>query len=186
MAVQLERWEVKLGSFHLGPLSFQFEDTGLYLIRGKNGAGKTSLLRSLLGRIHAQGKLQGLKFPIGTVGLEPLLFGSWTVKENFVWIQKLMNLEQIQNLPHALKPTSQKRFSLLSQGWKRQVELTFALYLPFECLFLDEPLSPLDADTRPVFSEQIDQLAQKKLIIMTSHFEEDLKSKPKGVLELSC
>lgn len=184
MALSLKNYEVHVGPFKLGPLNFQSDPVGCYFIRGRNGSGKSSLLRSLIGRVRSRGHRSGLEFPVGTVGLEPILIGSWNLIENWNFLRNLARRSQAK-FPEPLRELKEHRFDHLSQGWQRQIELRFILALELPTLFLDEPLSPLDRESRPHFADLIAEAAQKRLILMTSHFEEDLRIQPKGILELT-
>ncbi|MDB5037575.1 MAG: transporter related [Bacteriovoracaceae bacterium] len=184
MSVVLNQLETSLGDFRLGPLSAEFSDVGLHLIRGKNGAGKTTLLRTLLGRLRkTAGTIVGLQFPIGVIGVEPLLIGSWTVTENAKWLSQLLQ-KSSSVIPSELSHLALQRVDHLSQGLKRQVELSLLLSFNLPTLFLDEPLSPLDRAQREFYAEKVKKAAAKSFVLMTTHFEEDLFGKPIQVLEL--
>jgi ABC-2 type transport system ATP-binding protein len=183
MALKLEDLKIGQGAFHLGPIRQNFSETGLYIIRGKNGAGKTTLLRTLMGRIgKLGGGFSGLKSPIGAVGVEPLLFGTWSVHENIRWFHKILGRPCVY--PKSISHFLPQQVSHLSQGMKRQVELSLVLELQLPTLFLDEPLSPLDRGQRELYATRIAQQAKDSLILVTTHFEEELFGKPAGILEL--
>lgn len=183
MGLQIRDLEIRLGRFHFGPFSYEFSETGLYLIRGKNGAGKSSLLRALLGRIPLKpGALSEFGFPVGTVGLESVLFQSWTVEENLNWFSEILG-RSICELAE-LQPLLSQKFSHLSQGLKRQVELSLILTLNFSTYFLDEPMSPLDRSQREIYSRKIVEKSKTSLILLTTHFEEELFGNPKDIVQL--
>ena len=88
-------------------------------------------------------------------------------------------------LPSDIYHLNVQRVDHLSQGMKRQAELSLVLALPFRTLFLDEPLSPLDRRQREIYAQKIVQAATDRLILLTTHFEEELFGKPKGILEFA-
>jgi ABC-2 type transport system ATP-binding protein len=171
MSVQVRDLKFQLSSFSFGPQNFDFSNNGLYLIRGKNGCGKTSLLRCLLGRIRKSGgEVLGLKFPIATCGIESLFIGSWTLQENFDWLTDLGGFNKFLTPPDSsMKSYLNHRFDRLSLGQKRQAELHFVLNLPAPTFFLDEPFTHLDHENILRIASDIQKLAEKKLILMTSH-----------------
>lgn len=170
MAVHIQGIRFQLNDFKFGPKDFDFNDHGLYLFRGKNGSGKTSLLRCLLGRIRKSGGIiQGLQFPIATCGIESLFIKSWTVSENTNWLSKLGSFSPPTIL--ASNEADRQRFDHLSLGQKRQAELNFALNTPFKTIFLDEPFTHLDSDRLLDAAHRIQKASESKLILMTSHHE---------------
>lgn len=172
MSVVIRDLKFQLSDFSFGPQSFEFGDHGLFLIRGKNGSGKTSFLRCLLGRIRSSsGEVQGLRFPIATCGLEPLFVGSWTVKENIDWLLKLGNLAYEDKADLHSKQNLRKRFDRLSLGQRRQAELNFALHISTPVVFLDEPFTHLDQEHLALAAEEIQRASRTRLILMTSHQE---------------
>jgi ABC-type multidrug transport system ATPase subunit len=167
MSVVIKDLSFSLSEFKFGPRHFEFETTGLYLLRGKNGAGKTSLLRCLLGRIRKEtGIIEGLQFPVGTCGLENLFIGSWNIVENINWLCELGGFKP-SPLPGHLP--LKRQVDRLSLGQKRQAELHFTLNLPVQTIFLDEPFNHLDQDHIKNSASNIQIASKSKLILMTSH-----------------
>jgi ABC-2 type transport system ATP-binding protein len=175
--------EIGVGNFRSQPFSKTFEARGLYFIRGKNGAGKTTLLRTLLGRVPiVSGTFSDLQFPVGAIGIEPCFFGDWTVEQNARWLSSL--LSKPITLPEEIVPLAFQKFYHLSQGLKRQAELSLNLALELPTYFLDEPLSPLDREQRERYAKKIVERAQNALVLLTTHFEEELFGEPRGVIQL--
>lgn len=173
--ISLNQIKIKMGAFELGPLQFEFSSPGLYLIRGPNGSGKTTLLKLLMRRLRPTlGTMTPISVPIGCVGVEPLLMGNWTVQENFKWFSSLLNQLSPPELHKNIQPYSFLPASKLSSGFKRQVELSLILSLPFQIFLLDEPFNSLDQTQRQLFQKKISDLAQERLMILTSHEEETI------------
>lgn len=176
MPLRLQNVEFAISHFHLGPLNHEWADGSLHIIRGKNGSGKTSLLRLLMKRLTPlKGEISGVKTPIAPVGIDPVCMGSWTVRENIRWLENLSGLKSDPSQWDRLLPILEKPFYFLSEGLKRQVELTFFLSSAFPLLLLDEPLSPLDQEQKKYFKSRLIQKAHEgATILMTSHDEEDI------------
>jgi ABC-type multidrug transport system ATPase subunit len=185
MSVQIQNLRIALGQFRLGPLDLDLPDQGVVLVRGANGSGKTSLLKTLMGRLRLQeGVITGVNFPAATVGIESLLMGSWTVKQNIHWFSQLLKMRPNQDQLKHISPLLHQQVFHLSTGMKRQVELSFALSMEFPTLFLDEPLNPLDRKQRDYYIPEIFKKAEGSLIFMTSHYEAELKDYPTRVVTL--
>jgi ABC-type multidrug transport system ATPase subunit len=186
MSVILKDLRLQLGNFKLGPLSFESAESGVHLVRGSNGSGKTSLLRMLMGRLPSfSGTIEGVSFPLGSVGVEPLMMGSWSVRENINWFSDLLGKKPDPSSLEKISPWMEKRFDHLSLGQRRQVELSFILSMNFKILLLDEPLSPLDQNQRKIYSEAIEKQASLgSLVFVTSHQENEFTQNPTKVISL--
>lgn len=175
----------KRSNFSLGPLTFDFSSPGIYFIVGRNGSGKTSLLRILLGRLPLHsGDLQVDKMPIGYVGVEPLLFDTWTIKENFEFLRSLFAKPVAAEVDYELRSFWSTRFRNLSLGQKRRCELSIALSLPFSTYLFDEPMAHLDLTEKEKFQTKILERSKEARIIVSVHSQEQIFGDFKGELQL--
>ncbi|HEX2558663.1 heme ABC exporter ATP-binding protein CcmA [Phenylobacterium sp.] len=150
---------------------------------GRNGSGKTSLLRAVAGLVrpdagrigfgdvdprdaradgvHLLGHQDGLK-PART-GAEELAFWSR-------WMGGSEALMQAAAERLSLKPLLELEVRRLSAGQRRRVALARLLAAPRPLWLLDEPLSPLDAEWRSRFAELMaEHLAGGGLILAAVH-----------------
>ncbi len=167
-------------------LSFTVAPGEVYALLGRNGAGKSSLIRCLLGwqrpqdgscRLFGMDSWHGrarLMARIGVVPEEPdappqmtaLALARFVARLRPRWrpdeyTKRLRRFEVPLKLP----------FRKLSKGQKAQVMLALALASEPELLLLDEPTLGLDAVARrAVFEELVAELADRgTTVFLTSH-----------------
>ena len=65
--------------------------------------------------------------------------------------------------------------SALSGGMKRRTAIGRALLAPFDLLLMDEPFTGLDEDTRRRTAAFIRERAAGRMILLSTHQEEDVR-----------
>jgi branched-chain amino acid transport system ATP-binding protein len=154
---------------------------------GRNGAGKTSTLRSIMGHLklrqgqllfqgqdlaqmpaHARAAL-GIGYMPEDRGLVPEL----TVEENIVlplWVSPMLSLNQrlawVYEVLPELKDMSTRRALLLSGGQQKLVALARALAVGTRLLLLDEPFEGVAPALSMRLSEVIGQLKSTDLSVL--------------------
>jgi len=172
----------------LDNVSFSIDVGKSIALWGANGAGKTTIIRSLLG-VHSFGgtlTVDGIdvqKFGkrvrqrIGYVPQEMAFFDMSVLETLQFYAQlKKVNADVIPTVLAAVKLIGQdpKRVSALSGGMKQRLALAIALLADPKILLLDEPTASLDAHAQQDFIHMIQNLnASGKTIVFSSHrFEE--------------
>ena len=155
---------------------------------GPSGAGKTTLIRALVGRQKlTDGTITVLRLPAGSAALRPRLsymtqgnsvYPDLTVRQNLRYFSTMFGIKQ----PHvtnevrrllevvSIEPQADQLVRSLSGGQKQRVSLAVALIGEPELMVLDEPTVGLD----PVLREQIWDIFRKLAaggtsLIITSH-----------------
>ena len=177
-------------------LNFRIDDGVATIISGKNGSGKTSLLRIIAnllkpksGELIWKGKsiyknLDNYYKQITFVSDKNSSKENLSVIENMNFWKNLysssishegfMKLLDNLNLRLFMNELAYK----LSSGQRRKLELTRLIIEERNFWILDEPFLGLDQDTINIIGETIsDHLRQKGLVILTSHIPVSISSK---------
>lgn len=160
----------------LDNFSYIFEENGLYIITGKSGIGKTTLLRLIAGLdTEYSGEIEG--GGIGNISFmfqEYRLFPTLNAVKNVSVSQKNPNYDDAIGLLMRLgfrDGDLKKKPHHLSGGMKQRVAFARAVMMDAPILILDEPTKELDADTAKIISEIIVEEAAKRLVIVVTHDE---------------
>jgi len=174
----------------LHPLTLRVEPGEILGFLGPNGAGKSTTVKLLTGMIKPTGgraRVAGfdvttdpmeVKKRIGYVPESAALYESLTAREFLEVIASLYHEppasahERIDELLDRfdLAASKDQRLSEYSKGMKQKVVIAAALMHRPEVLFLDEPLTGLDANAALVVKELIRSLAaQGRTIFFCSH-----------------
>lgn len=176
-------------------ISFRVKKGQLYGFLGVNGAGKSTtinilctLLMSTQGEVsvcgHRMGKEdQKIRQKIGVVFQDNTLDNRLTIKENLIFRASLYDKDD-KSIHSNLKHVSEileigdllnRQFRKLSGGQKRRCEIAKALMNQPELLFLDEPTTGLDPQTRQNVWESIERLRKEEsmTVFLTTHYMEE-------------
>lgn len=176
-------------------IDFYVEKGKLFAFLGPNGAGKTTtinvictLLTMNAGDVIVNEKVVGkddasIREDIGIVFQDGVLDELLTVKENLLTRGSFYHMEQ-SALEQAAQEAMQivnildlqnRRYGTLSGGQKRRSDIARALIHHPKILFLDEPTTGLDPQTRKNVWNTIQELQRKTgmTVFLTTHYMEE-------------
>ncbi len=193
IAVQVEQVGKSYGKKTvLQDVSLQMRQGQIYGLIGPSGAGKTTLVKMLVGMERADTgavNVLGQAMPnlkllqdIGYMAQSDALYTELTGEENLKFFASLFKLgkearkERIQYAAGLVNLAGElgKRVSTYSGGMKRRLSLAVALIQNPRLLILDEPCAGLDLYEREKFLQSLTELAENdvSLLCVTHHIEE--------------
>ena len=153
---------------------FNFEESGIYVLNGASGKGKTTLfniisgvLKADSGRVDLEGKRVSYMFQ------ENRLFPDFSVLENVSCVtnqtaEDLMRCREIlQKLSLGDELDSYPKE--LSGGMQRRVALARALAYDADILLLDEAFKGLDEETCKNAIDVVLEYSKDKLVVISAH-----------------
>lgn len=187
--IDVDRLNLKYGDFHaVKDLSFQVEKGELYALLGTNGAGKTSTLETVEGhRTATSGTVRvfgrsprdrrAVHPRMGIMLQESGFSPDLSVKESVQLIGKLSRrtdkAERVIDIVD-LKSKADTRVSQLSGGEKRRLDFATAVYGRPELIFLDEPTTGLDIQSRDALWKAVGKLREDgSTVVLTTHYLEE-------------
>ena len=180
MILQAKHLTKRYGNYTaVDDIQLQFEKGSFNAILGPNGAGKSTTISMLIGLKEAtQGQvLYAPNTKIGVVFQASVLDELLTVRENLtIRAQQYKGIEasRVESLIHQLGLTAfQKQlYGTLSGGQKRRVDIARALLSNPDILFLDEPTTGLDIQTRKSIWDLLYRLQKDEgmTIVLTTHY----------------
>ena len=160
-------------------LNIQIERGSFTAILGPNGAGKSTTIQMLIGLLQpTSGQIiYAEQTKLGVVFQNSVLDANLTVVENLqIRAKQYKQVEtgKIEQLIEQLGLTSfaKQRYGTLSGGQKRRVDIARALFNSPDLLFLDEPTTGLDIQTRESIWKLLKDLQQKEkmTVVLTTHY----------------
>ena len=166
-------------------VNLEIEKGSFTAILGPNGAGKSSTIQMLIGLLKPDsGSVHyAQKIKIGVVFQNSVLDEMLTVKENLqirACQYKQVASGKVEELIDQLGLTnfSHQQYGSLSGGQKRRVDIARALLNNPDILFLDEPTTGLDIQTREAIWDLLNLLQekQKMTVVLTTHYLDEADS----------
>lgn len=190
--ISVENVSLTIGPAHiLRDVSIQFEEGLIHGIVGRNGSGKTMLMKCICGfirpttgRIFVDGRQVGrdVDFPpdlgllIETPGFVPYYSGLKNLAL-LAAINRRVSKEQLNTCMEqlGLGDAKDKRVSKYSMGMRQRLGIAQAIMEDPKLLILDEPLNGLDEQgVQDIRALLLDLKRQGKTVLLSSHNGEDI------------
>jgi ABC-2 type transport system ATP-binding protein len=186
-AIEISNLTVRYGSVvAVHDVTLAISPGSVYALLGRNGAGKSSLVRCLLGQRQPDGgsirafgedvwtRRAALMQRIGVVSEEADAPPDMTVNEIARFCSRLYarwDQREVDARLDRFEVPTRTKFGALSKGQKKQALLAFALAMSPDLLVLDDPTLGLDVVARKsLFEEVIVELADRGItVFLTTH-----------------
>ena len=169
--------------------------SGMYGLLGRNGAGKTSLMRILATlSVPSGGEVSMNGIPINETGKIREIVGY--LSQNFSFYRNMSvydamdYLGLLSNLPDKirkeriaslleqvnLKENMRTKIKALSGGMKQRLGIAQALLHDPQILIVDEPTAGLDPEERIRFRNMFSEFAEDRIVILSTHISSDVET----------
>ncbi len=181
----------------LDQLSFTIKPGSRVGIVGSSGAGKTTLINTLMGFWNYQGDirvagqslaatdLDSWRKEIAWLGQHPLIIHG-TVYDNIAFgrqafgrtitpdqclkaLEKAQGMDILERLPNGLDSSLQEQGGNLSVGQAQRIALARALVMPVRLLILDEPTASLDSASETLVLDALSAIPRDCTVITITH-----------------
>lgn len=173
-------------------ITIGMERERIYGLRGKNGSGKTMLMRAICGLIlptegyiTINGDVLGkdISFPrsVGALIENPGFIANYSGYKNLEILASIQNKVGEKNIKLVMKemgldPDDKKKFRKYSLGMKQKLGIVAAIMENPDMIILDEPINALDEKSvESVKSILLQHKNRGALIIISCHDREELE-----------
>ena len=203
MEIVVDHVSKKVGAnLVLDDVSLTLPSGGIYGLKGRNGSGKTMLMRCLCGLIYPtdgkilfDGKILGRDLPIpssvGALIEAPAFLPEYNGMRNLRFLADLQggvsDTEIAQLISDVgLDPNDRRPFRKYSLGMKQRLGIAAALLGSPELIILDEPMNAIDeAGKQQIHALFLRQRNASRIVVMADHDSEELEMCSDIVFELS-
>lgn len=193
MEVEVKNYSKKLkGRNVLDNVSYKFESGNIYGLYGRNGSGKTMLMRAVAGLIFPtsgeviiDGKVlhKEISFPkdMGVIIENMELMPQYDAYDNLKILGKIRKTATDDDINSTLEKVGLhdvkgKKVRTYSLGMKQKLAIAQAIFEHPKLLLLDEPTNALDEESINDIRKLLLELKEKGvLIIVASHNKEDIE-----------
>lgn len=192
MEIEIEKLTKKIKKATvLDDISYVFKGGYVYGLAGKNGCGKTMLMRAIAGLIYPtsgsvriEGKVLGkdISFPdsIGLLIENPAFLGEYTGYDNLKMLADIQgglaenDVKETLGLVGLAWDDSRKVYKY-SLGMRQRLGIAAAILGKPKVILLDEPINAIDADGVAVIKNVIRGLVdENRIIIIACHDKEEM------------
>jgi len=189
-------------SIVLNHVNVRFESGRVYGLKGKNGSGKTMLMRAISGlikptqgQVDINGQILGMDISIpSSIGVlieNPAYIGNetgfWNLKI-LASIKGIISDEDIKNTlaKVGLNPEDKRKYYKYSLGMKQRLGIAAAVMENPDIIILDEPINALDDDGVECVRKVIEEAKSRgAIIIIACHDSEELNLLSDEIIQIS-
>src|SRR5512139_1357280 len=173
-------------------VDFEVEKGSIFALLGSNGAGKTTIVKTLTtlikqdsGTASVNGfdvaaKPDNVRQSISLTGQFAAVDEIMTGRENLIMIARLRHLKNSQQVAEellsrfGLTEAADRRVSTYSGGMRRRLDIAMSLVGKPQIIFLDEPTTGLDPEARLEVWKTVKELAHNgtTVFLTTQYLEE--------------
>lgn len=191
MEIKLENVNKSFGKIKvLTDVNIKFSSGKIYGLYGRNGSGKSVLLKIISGLYSHEGKvlyddveyekLSSLPFLRGQIET-PSFFPNLTGLENLRLLAKIQNRISDEEILKSLDIVNllnekDKKYSEYSLGMKQKLGIAQAIMENPDIIILDEPFNGIENATVKKMIEYFKRIKKDKIIIVSTHIIDDLKN----------
>lgn len=175
----------------LNGISYSFESGKIYSIVGRNGSGKSVLLKIIAG-LYLQDKgnvlfdnknynmINEIPDNLGIVIEQPSFINDLTGLENLKLLASIRNVATERDIVESLeivnlKDDMNKKYSKYSLGMRQKLSIAQAIMEQQKVILLDEPFNGIDRQSVVAIKEYLKKVKNDdKLIIITTHIMDDV------------
>ncbi|MGN0298347.1 MAG: ATP-binding cassette domain-containing protein [Lachnospiraceae bacterium] len=190
--IEIEHLTKKFGETTvLDDISMTLKPAHIYGLVGRNGSGKTMLMKHILGFVHATsgsikvdgkeiGKDIDMPQNVGAIIENPGFLPEYSGFKNLKLLAMIKGQISDEEIKDAIRfvgldPENKKHVGKYSLGMRQRLGLAQALMEHPNILLLDEPLSGLDNDgVKEMHQLLLKQKEQGRLLLVASHSKEDI------------
>lgn len=172
-------------------ISYSFESGKIYSIVGRNGSGKSVLLKIIAG-LYLQDKgnvlfdnknynmINEIPNNLGIVIEQPSFINDLTGLENLKLLASIRNIATERDIVESLeivnlKDDMNKKYSKYSLGMRQKLSIAQAIMEHQKVILLDEPFNGIDRQSVVAIKEYLKRVKNEdKLIIITTHIMDDV------------
>jgi ABC-type multidrug transport system ATPase subunit len=167
-------------------LNYTFTAGNIYAVTGPNGSGKSTLLQVLWGQLPQSTGELSYPHSTGEIPVEEIfrhlciatpyldLIEEFTLREHLQFHFRLKRSREGMQVDDILdklmlQPAKDKHIADFSSGMKQRVKLGLAFFTDADLVFLDEPTTNLDAETKHWYHVQLSRLPSHSTIFIASN-----------------
>lgn len=186
----------------LGPVNLKL-GYGLWLLTGRNGSGKTSLLRCAAGILRPRSGRVSFndvdawrspllyRWHVGYAPQDLLDLPDTTAREYLVYLAGLKGVKAALQADRvaevmALCGVPDGPIGSFSAGMRRRLSLAAALLNDPDLVLLDEPTSGLDPSEKVSIRLLLSDLAAERTVLLSTHLPEEFDGVAEGCLRIAA